>query len=218
MTIKKDIIYPFFLECCKYTDDAFWTEIFDDLAYGKTPNGAYISKNFLCCGYKGKEFNYKIERKDPKILFEEVSTLLTEKMGILSQKEKNKKRIDFHNYEREMSNSRQNWADIRKKYIKDVLYEKYVIKMKNQYNLSMKQCKFLLAVITISIMFKTISVKDIVYEDDEIVHIEGIEFEQGEILLKRPICTSSKMTEPQIVPKTKKVSDLWTKYLKTINL
>lgn len=90
--------------------------------------------------------------------------------------------------------------------------------MKNQYNLSMKQCKFLLAVITISIMFKTISVKDIIYEDDEIVHIEGIEFEQGEILLKRPICTSSKMTEPQIVPKTKKVSDLWTKYLKTINL
>ena len=67
MPIKREIVYPIFLECCQFTDDKFWENVFEDLAYGKTPYGTYISKDFLCCSYKKKEFSYKIEKKLPHI-------------------------------------------------------------------------------------------------------------------------------------------------------
>ena len=31
MTIKKDIIYPIFLECSQFITDKFWENIFEDL-------------------------------------------------------------------------------------------------------------------------------------------------------------------------------------------
>ena len=77
MTIKKDIIYPIFLECSQFITDKFWENIFEDLAYGKSPYGTYISKGSLTCKYKDKEFIYKLEKKDPKILYTEIYLLLT---------------------------------------------------------------------------------------------------------------------------------------------
>ena len=91
MPIKREIIYPIFLECCQFADNIFWETIFEDLAYGKAPSGTYISKDFLNCSYKNKEFSYKIERKDPEIIYNDIYKLLTEKLGILSQKEKMQK-------------------------------------------------------------------------------------------------------------------------------
>ena len=77
------------MECCKYTDDNFWKFIFEDLAYGKSPYGTYITKNFLCCNYKGKEFSYKIDlNKESKILYDEIFNILHNKFGLLSQKDK----------------------------------------------------------------------------------------------------------------------------------
>ena len=74
--MKKEIIYPVFLECCQFTIDSFWENIFEDLAYGKTPYGTYINKDFLCCSYKDKEFSYKIERKDSEKLYKDIYNLL----------------------------------------------------------------------------------------------------------------------------------------------
>ena len=84
MTGKKDILYPIFLECLQYTTDTFWENIFEDLAYGKTPYGTYINKNFLCCNYKNKEFSYKIEKKNADQLYNDVFNLLAKKLGLLS--------------------------------------------------------------------------------------------------------------------------------------
>ena len=66
MPLRKEIVYPIFLECCQYTEDTFWESIFTDLAYGKPPYGTYISKGFLCCTHKKKDFSYKIEKKRRK--------------------------------------------------------------------------------------------------------------------------------------------------------
>ena len=106
----KKIVYPIFLECCQYTNNIFWENIFENLAYGKAPYGSYISENFLCCGYKQKEFNYKIEKKDSETVYKEVFSLLTNRLGIFSQQEK-----DFTNLENDIKNSRKNWNDIKKK-------------------------------------------------------------------------------------------------------
>ena len=155
MPLKKEIIYPIFLECCVYAEDSFWKNIFDDLAYGKTPYGTYINKDFLCCGYKDKEFSYKIEKIEPKKIYTDIYKLLTNKLGILSQKEKIKKRISFYQAEDRIKQSRQSWSDIRKKNIKDLLIERYVIDMKKKYLLTIKQSKYLLSVIFIAIVFKS---------------------------------------------------------------
>ena len=69
------------------------------------------------------------------------------------------------------------------------MYEKYVIYMKRKHSLSIKSCKYLLSVILLSIMFKTITAKDIVFKDDKIQSIEGIDFLKGKVILKRPLCS-----------------------------
>jgi len=217
MPVKKDIIYPIFLECCQHANDNFWKNVFEDLAYGKTPYGTYITKNFLCCGYKDKEFSYKIERKNHKKIYNDVYNLLTKKLGILSYKEKINKRAEFHKTEERIRDSRQSWSHIKKKNVKDLLIERYVIDMKKKHSLSIKQSKFLLSIIFISIVFKVISNKDIEYHDGKIHNIIGIEFsEDGEIQIKKNIYNLDVSFSPEIIENKKKVSDYWDKYLESL--
>lgn len=213
MRQKKDIIYPVFLECCQYAEDSFWECVFEDLAHGRSPYGTYISKDFLCCRYKGREFNYKIERKKPEKIYNDVYNLLTKKLGIFSHKEKVQKRIDFQNLEKSIRNKRQEWSKIRKKNIKDILYKNYALDMKIKHNLTTKQAKYLLSLIIMMMMFKTLTSKDIIYENDRIVDISGIEFKDGDIVVKRPIF-GDHVTEPTTVKHSeKKLSDYWEKHL-----
>lgn len=216
MVIKKEIIYPVFLECCEFSEDAFWDNIFEDLAYGKTPYGTYINKNFLCCSYKNKEFSYKIERKNPKDLYEDIYNLLTKKLGILSHKEKIKKRVDFHTTESRIKEFRQEWGNIRKKNIKDLLIEQYVVDMKNKHSLTINQSKYLLSIIFMAIVFKVITPKDIEYSNGKIQNIDGIEFINQKIIIKRDIYDIDVSFSPEIFVDKKLMADNWDKYISTI--
>jgi hypothetical protein len=216
MPIQKDIIYPIFFECCEFAADNFWKNIFEDLAYGKTPYGTYINKNFLCCSYKNKEFSYKIERKDSQIIYNDIYNLLANKLGILSRKEKVKKLVAFHKTESRIKEFRQEWGNIRKKNIKDLLVEKYVIDMKNTYCLTIKQAKYLLSVLFMAIVFKVITSKDIDYSDGKIQNIKGIEFSKKKIILKRNIYTSDLNISPEIFTDKQLMSENWGKYLKDL--
>ena len=213
MPIKKDIIYPVFLECCQYAIDNFWVNIFEDLAYGKTPYGTYISKNFFCCNYKNKEFIYKIERKESTVLYTDIYNLLTKNLGILSRQEKVKKRFDFHKLQSKIKDTRQEWANIRKKNIKDLLVERYVIDMKNKHSLTVKQATYLLSIIFIAIVFKVITSKDIEYSDNKIQNIDGIEFTPKKIIIKRNIYDIDISFSPEIFMDKKLMADNWEKYL-----
>ena len=216
MPIKTEIIYPVFLECCEFASDLFWENIFEDLAYGKTPYGTYINKNFFCCSYKNKEFSYKIERKDPYDLYTDIYNLLTKKLGILSHKEKIKKRVDFDNTECRIKEFRQEWGNIRKKNIKDLLVERYVIDMKNKHSLSIKQAKYLLSIIFIAIVFKVITPKDIEYSDNKIQNIDGIEFSTKNIIIKRNIYNIEIEFSQETILDKKLMSDNWEKYLSAL--
>jgi hypothetical protein len=224
MPVKREIIYPIFLECCQFADNIFWESIFEDLAYGKTPSGTYISKDFLNCSYRNKEFSYKIERKDPETIYNDIYKLLTEKLGILSQKEKMQKKILFEEIEKNIKESRTTWLSIRKKNIKDILYERYILEMKKAYNLSNKDCRYLSSLINISMTFKTLSPKDIIYENDKITKIEGIDFEKEKIIFNRPLTLNkiiedeaeAEDEEDEIIEQTSLLSDNWQKHLKML--
>lgn len=173
------------LECGQYAEDEFWERIFEELAYGKAPFGSYINKGFLCCGFRNKEFTYKLERKDPKLLYTELYELLTNKLGLLSNKQKLEKRKKYR--EDETSEIPQDWSSIRRKNIKDIMYQNFVLDMKKKYSLDMKQTKILLAMLTLALLIKSIGPKDIIYEEERIQEIQGIEFEKGSFTFSRPV-------------------------------
>ena len=216
MTVNKEIVYPIFLECCQYATDIFWENVFEDLAYGKTPHGTYISKNFFCCNYKNKDFSYKITKTNSEQLYKDIYNLLYNRLGLLSQKEKVKKHIDFTAIEDQIKEDRKCWSSIRKKNVKDLLIENYVLEMKKKYSLTLKQAKYLLSIIFIGMVFKAITAKDIDYNDGKINNIEGIDFNKKKILLKRDIYKIEVSFSSEIVSDKKIMSDNWEKYISSL--
>lgn len=214
MPIRKEILYPIFLECCNHSDDIYWQNIFEDLSYGISPYGTYFSKNYLCCNYKKKEFSYKIEQKDSKQIYKDVYNLLTKKLGLLSQTQKIEKKKDFINFEDSIKETRKTWNDIRKKNIKELLIEQYTVKMKNRYSLNIKQTRNLLKVIIIALVLKIITANDIDYENGTITKIDGINFESKKILYQRNLYKIDVNFSPTIIIEKKLMSDTWDKYLK----
>ena len=209
--MKREIIHPIFLECTDLCTDNFWKNIFEDLAYGQSPYGTYISKGFFCCSYKNKEFSYKIEKKDTKKLYEDICGLC-KKIGILSHDDKIQKTIDFKNAENDIKDNNQKWCNIRKKNLKDFLIENYVIRMKKKYNLNVSQSKYLNYVIFISMIFKIISIKDIDYEDGEIKNIVGISFTDKNVIIDKDLYQYDSR-KCILIDDKKFMSDNWEKYL-----
>lgn len=177
MVIKREIVYPIFINCVQYCENKFWTSIFEDLAYGKCPNGTFIHKNFFTSNYKGKEFSYKIEETDAKIIYENIYNLLTKKLKILSDEDRKAQLLDYIKLENEVGDIRHDkWSNIKKKSTKDSLIEQYIIDIKKTWDLNDKQVKKLQKQINLGLIFKTISHKDIIIIDGKIDKIMNIEF------------------------------------------
>ena len=218
--IKRELIYPVLLECCQFTKDIFWRNIFEELAYGRTSYGIYISKNFICCSQKKKEFSYKIENKDPQLIFNELYNIFKNKVGIQSHQERLNNRKAFNELEDETKNNiKNNWNSIKKKNMKELLIELYVTKMKNKYFLSLEQARYLISIIYIGILFKVIIPKrDINYSNGEIINISGIEFDRKKVILNRDIYsveigdTIFSSNDPQ----KRMMSDNWYTYIKNL--
>ena len=116
MAQRGELLYPKFLECCQFTEDTYWKFVFEDLACGKSPYGTYLTKNFLCCNYKDKEFSYKIDiNKDSKRLYQDIFELLHNKFGLLSNKDKIKQRELFEIEKESDSIEDNDWQNIKKK-------------------------------------------------------------------------------------------------------
>jgi hypothetical protein len=207
MLVKKEILFPVFLECCQYADDTFWENIFEDLAYGKAPYGTYISKEFLCCGYKKKEFSYKIEKKPAEMIYQEVYSLLTKRLGLLSYREKVKKKKIFTDLEDSIKDTRKKWVDIKKKNMKELLIELYVTRMKNKHQLSIKQAKYLISIILLAMVFKVITSANINYSDGRIISIDGIDFSKKQVIIKKNLYSLEVNFSPHIVLDKKVMSE-----------
>ena len=216
MPLKREIQWPYFLECTQFCDDIFWENIFEELAYGKSPYGTYISKDFLCCSYKKKEFSYKIEKKDPEIIYKEVYALLTKKLGLLSHREKVKKKKVFTDLEDSIKDTRKKWSDIKKKNMKELLIELYVTRMKNKHMLSIKQSKYLISIILIAMVFKVITANNIDYSDGRINSIEGIDFVKKQIIIKHDLYSMEVNFAPHIFIDKKVMADNWEKFLENL--
>ena len=108
------------------------------------------------------------------------------------------------------------WKDIKKKNIKDLLFELYVIDMKKKYNLSDKVSKYLFSIICIALMLKSITNKDIFYENGKIVSINGITFENENFKFDRNIYLNSDTICIDTIEDSKLMSDNWNKYIQAL--
>jgi hypothetical protein len=191
MVIKKDIIYPIFIECLNFCENKFWLSIFEDLAYGKTPHGTFIHKNFFCCNYKGKEFSYKIEELEPKIIYSDIFNLLTKKLKILSEEDRKNQILDFIKIENELNEQKYDkWSSIKKKSTKDSLIENFIIEKKKCFDLNDRQAKILQKQINLGIIFKTISHKDIILKEGRIEKINDLDFFKKDFKINRDLIKS----------------------------
>lgn len=206
----KDIIYTCFLEASNHTTNIYWKTIFEDLSYGICPFGIYISRDFLCCNFKGKEFSYKIDKKkEPELLFKDVRDLFVNNLSLCSH-------TDKINIEYEQDNYHKKWSNIRKKNIRDTMIDKYVILNKEKYNLTYKQCKNLISIIFIGLIFKVITAKDIIFSEKKITNINGIVFTDKKIQITFDIYSIK--TETAIIPEPEftYMAQQWNKYLEKL--
>jgi hypothetical protein len=208
-----ELQYPIFLNASQYATDTFWKYIFEDLAYGRTPYGTYITKDFLCCNYKGKEFSYKIDvSKSGEQLYNELYNILFNKFGLLSIEDKQVLRTKFEKTRDSVPLTNSTWASIKKKNIKQLLIENFVIEMKQIYSLTTVDTKKLLSYIATGIIFKTISNEDIDFQSGKIINISGFNFEKGKYSIPKTLFDFDSAQPISTNPK-KKLSDIWEKYL-----
>ena len=122
------------------------------------------------------------------MLYNEVHELLHTKANINSSNDHYKLIKCFEEIEKELKDIKNsNWTSIKKKSIKDNIIENFIIDMKNTYNLSLSVCKELNSVIQLGLIFKTITHKDIVYEDGKIKSISGILFKDNAFELRKDL-------------------------------
>lgn len=208
--VNRELVYPIFLECIEWAeDDPYWESIFENLAYGKSPHGTYISRGNLCCSNKKRSFSYKIENKDSSEVYKEVFALLSHKVGLVSDAERLKRMEECESVEKENS-----WAVVqKKKNTKELLIEQFVTRMRNQHSLNMKQGKELLSIINTALTLKSITQNDVLMENGAIYAINDIEFSDGDFEIKRDLYNVDvSMTGDTTTEKTP-LSKIWHKYV-----
>jgi hypothetical protein len=184
MPIKREIVYPIFLKAMTFSDDIFWKEIFEELAYGIAPYGTYINKGVLCCNQQNsKDFVYRFLDKDPKKIYEDITKLL-KKNNLMSKNDRKIILSDFNEAEKKLQEIKNiEWANIKKKSLKDTLFQNFLISSKKKYNLKDSQIKKVYNFINLGIMLKTIKPSDINYKNGEILSINGISFSENSFSL-----------------------------------
>jgi hypothetical protein len=182
--MKKTIQYPIFIQFLAFINDPFWRFIYEDMAYGRCPYGLYLQKNYLCSSIKNKEFIYKFEEnKTIEEVYSDINSLLKEKVGLLSEKERIIQKESINRYKCK----KDEWNHLKKKIIRETLLEQFVLQKSIQYQLSVGVIHKMLCLLIIGLIFKTINSKDIIYNNGIIENVNGFVFYPKKVLITKNI-------------------------------
>lgn len=178
--------YPIFLTCLPLITDKLWKNIFEDLAYGICPSGVYIVNNTLVS--KSKTFSYTIH---PDLgceeLYHDIVSLFSDKILVSQKKQHHSlfyKEMELITQNRPVIDT---WRKIKKKSVKDMIVQNYLIYISKKYNLTDLQAKKIYNFLNIAFMLKLIENDDIVCQNGMIVQIKNIQFKERKILLNLDI-------------------------------
>ncbi len=214
MPARRELIYPLILQCCSYANDTYWENILEDIAYGRAPYHTYINNDNLTSSTKNGEFsiNLAVEDSSPEELCKKICDTLREKVGIMSRMERIQSKEKFNSHESRLHRSQDNWSMIKKKNLKDLLVENYIVRMKEKHDLSVAEARKALSLIFVAMVFKVITQKDIHYYDGKIHDIEGISFSGKKIIMEREIYNTEKDHSVQLIMEKNLMSTFWDKY------
>lgn len=200
----KDLKYPHFLKCIEFTDDIYWRNIFEELAFGIPPYNTFIRKEYLISNIKNKEFNYKIDKdEDSKKVFNDLYDILYNKFGLISDIQIKEDEISFENHN-------------KKKTLKYSVIEEYCNSMRQKHDLSTSITKKLLNYINLSLTIRNIIPDNIIYDDNGyIIEIEGIEFKDSDFFVDDMLINSNYINNDTIVDYEYMYNN-WNKYLNNL--
>lgn len=201
--------YPIFLEFAHHVKDDYWKLLYEDMAFGKFPNGVYLQKNYFCCFVKGKEFSVELETNNFSV-FTQIHSLLSNNMGISSEKEK---QIQKENV---LSTS----VKDPKRLIKDVSLTSFIIKKGEQHHLPDNIIRKIFSLFIVGFMFKTLLLKDVVFRGNDIHEIRGFTFSEKKVRINKNILELKKPNIECELVRNDNVSVLsshWQKYMDHIS-
>lgn len=171
MTVHRCIIYPYILKLCDHITSNFWKTIFENLAYGITIDNCSIQFNNVCSTVV--DTKCKLEKDD--------INLYTKLMDIFEQSlTDNERNLLF------LENSITK-VSIKKKMVKDILLERFILSIKKTYNLTLKQAKHILLYLSFALLFKIITSNDILYTDDDIESITYLTMSTNSVVLNKEL-------------------------------
>ena len=137
--------------------------------------------NYLCCNFKNKKFNYKIqENKNVEIFYKETYNILKNKFGLSSKNDKIDNKLAFEISESQIfKDTCCDWNSIKRKNIRLLFIEKYIINKCKQYNINISDQIKLINIIFLGINLKTITKNHIIFDNFKIKDITCITFENG---------------------------------------
>ncbi len=144
-------------------DGAYWSNLFENLAYGITPYGIVLDTDAhtLTTHIKSVAHTCAFDNVDAKQCYRTVYEFLYTVAQIRSNRQ--------HVLQNQMlANAYMNqttaWLDIKKKYIKELLLYNYVIELTHKYRLAKYQMRLLMSNIMLWFQFKLLTKYDVEYD------------------------------------------------------
>lgn len=175
----REVIYPEINECQEYVTDIFWKRLFDDMSRGKCPKGIVIFKTTVNSTYKRNGFSYCFEDTPPQKIASDLMEILKTSGCIYSSSDIKKEEKEFEtNNTTKVSYS--SWKQIKIKKIRQQYIHDFVLRQTNKHKLSDHSSKQLMNLINSSLnIYKTHRSDDVLFENNEIVKIEDIEYDEN---------------------------------------
>jgi len=213
----KKILYPILNEASEYTLDPYWKQVFQDCSRGKFPRGCSIDNVGETIYFKKMIGNvqqmvsYKLNKTSEQI-FKDLKKMFQEILILKSNRDKQKIKEEFDDICRDLQETfTGGWQNIKRKKVKDPIVRKFILELKEIYELDDKQTSELAQLLKLGFLFNWIDNDDVIYEDQKIVGIKTLHFDPDE--------KSFQLEEPgfflkrEYKPKVNKLSVLWEKHL-----
>jgi hypothetical protein len=175
----REVIYQEINECQEYVTDIFWKRLFDDMSRGKCPKGIVIFKTTVNSTYKRNGFSYCFEDTPPEKIASDLMEILKTSGCIYSSSDIKKEEKEFETSNTSRA-SYSSWKQIKIKKIRQQYIHDFVLKQTNKCKLSDHSSKQLMNLINSSLnIYKTHRSDDVLFENNEIVKIEDIEYDES---------------------------------------
>jgi len=194
-------LYPIFERCAKMTLDEYWKDIFCGASQNKFPKGVrYDSKSntlFIRTQLQsGKIITDSVELgTSPESMFKIIQEVFRERLGIFSP-------LDIQVKRSEITEMREScilsldcgWKDIKPRSLKELIITRYIINLKEKYNLNDRDAKKAYITLQLGFQLKQLCSDDVIYEKMSIKNIEGFVYDETtkEFKIDRPIPQSTK--------------------------